>query len=363
MGSLRFLLAISVVLVHSGSFFGYLIVDGFAAVEIFFIISGFYMTMILNKKYIGEGSYYLFFTNRLLRLFPIYFTVLLLTLFFYVGGGILFDKWGSLSPYIEYFDLYNIQTLLYLIITNIVLFGQDVVMFMGIEISSGALFFTSNFRDTDPMLYEFLLVPQAWSIGVELLFYTIASFIVRKRPVVIIIFIVLSLMLRAFIYLFLGWTDDPWTYRFFPTELALFLFGTLSFHFYEYLNTHKKLVIFQKPIVSIYLVLLVGYQFISLDIPYFFHFKNWFIYLFSIVAIPYLFQATKTLKVDNFIGELSYPIYLIHMLIVTELTYLHIGSNKGILTVIISVLVSVVLVKYIDVPIERFRQSRVNKQN
>jgi len=44
----------------------------------------------------------------------------------------------------------------------------------------------------------------------------------------IISIILASLGLRAFLYLGPHWTNDPWKYRFFPTELALFLFGTLA---------------------------------------------------------------------------------------------------------------------------------------
>jgi len=362
MGSLRLLLAISVVLVHSGSFFGFLLLDGLVAVKIFFIISGFYMTLILNEKYLGKGSYYLFFTNRLLRLFPLYLSILLLTLLIYIASGFFFEKWGALLPYIDYFDLYNIQTLFYLITTNILLFGQDVVMFMGIEPSSGSLFFTDNFRDTHPQLHEFLLVPQAWSIGVELLFYTIAPFLVRKHLVIILVFIILSLLLRLSIYLSLGWVNDPWTSRFFPTELTLFLFGTLAFHFYKYIKTNKKAMLFQKPIIILYLLLIITYQSISQTTFYALDYKNWFIYTLSIFAIPYLFHASKSMKLDNLLGELSYPVYLSHVLVITILSYLHIGSMKAILTIVFSILISLLLIKYIDIPIEKLRQSRVSKR-
>lgn len=72
MGSLRFLLAIAVVIDHSGPIFGVESVGGSTAVQAFYIISGFYMSLILSEKYVGaNGGYSLFFTNRLLRLFPV----------------------------------------------------------------------------------------------------------------------------------------------------------------------------------------------------------------------------------------------------------------------------------------------------
>lgn len=72
MGIIRLLLAISVLISHTSTIFGFGFVGGQAAVQAFFIISGFYMAFILNEKYIGENnSYKLFITNRLLRLYPI----------------------------------------------------------------------------------------------------------------------------------------------------------------------------------------------------------------------------------------------------------------------------------------------------
>ena len=72
MGILRVILAIAVVISHSESFLGLKFTGGLVSVQIFFIISGFYMTMILDNKYVGKGSYRLFLSNRFLRLYPIY---------------------------------------------------------------------------------------------------------------------------------------------------------------------------------------------------------------------------------------------------------------------------------------------------
>jgi len=46
------------------------------AVEAFFIVSGFYMSLILTQKY-GDKGLWLFYSNRLLRLYPLYLSMLL----------------------------------------------------------------------------------------------------------------------------------------------------------------------------------------------------------------------------------------------------------------------------------------------
>ena len=52
MGLIRTLLAISVVLAHSSPIFGIKLVGGQVAVQAFYMISGFYMTLVLNEKYV-----------------------------------------------------------------------------------------------------------------------------------------------------------------------------------------------------------------------------------------------------------------------------------------------------------------------
>src|SRR5882724_1707653 len=165
MGTLRVILAISVIIAHSSALFGFNFVGGSLAVESFYIISGFYMSLILNEKYIGEkGSYMLFISNRFLRLYPVYWIVLLLTIpMIILFGGSIYDN------YALYFHQMNFTTFAYLTFSNLMIFFQDAVMFLGLNTDTGSLFFTSDFRLHDPQLYKFLFIPQAWTLGIELL--------------------------------------------------------------------------------------------------------------------------------------------------------------------------------------------------
>ena len=52
MGTIRFLLAVSVVVFHAKRpLLGLTLVEGTVAVQLFFIISGFYMALVLTEKY------------------------------------------------------------------------------------------------------------------------------------------------------------------------------------------------------------------------------------------------------------------------------------------------------------------------
>ena len=143
MGILRVILAISVVLTHQAMFipgsnlFGFIFTGPIVSVQVFFMISGFYMTMILDNKYVGKGSYKLFLSNRFLRLYPIYWTIALLTVIgsslFYVAFG----NWSILSSYALYYDAMKLKSLLFLLFTNVAIFGQDLTLFLGMSPASG----------------------------------------------------------------------------------------------------------------------------------------------------------------------------------------------------------------------------------
>ena len=261
MGVLRVLLALFVVLDHFRSYSAFDFPGGAFAVKVFFIISGFYMTMILNKKYVGKGSYSLFISNRFLRLYPIYWAVLGLTIGASFISYFAFNDWLRLTQYVVYHDIMNLKTLVFQGFTNIFLFGQDIVMFLGMDSENGTMFFSNDFTKTNPQFHTFLFVPQAWTIGIELLFYIVAPFIVRRKTKIILLIIAASLLLRIFIYYYLGMDHDPWTYRFFPNELALFLLGAISFRFYQYIKKYDINIRIKYIIIIFYFLILLFYKY------------------------------------------------------------------------------------------------------
>ena len=358
MGLLRLLLAISVVIAHTGAIFGFNIVGGSYAVQAFYIISGFYMSLILNEKYIGKNnSYTLFISNRLLRLYPVYWTVLVIMLIWSLG---LFLKTGHPDYTVGIFQQYRHQmtatTYGYLIFTNIFLVGQDMVMFLGLNVQTGVLFFAKDFHLTNPKLFSFLFVPQAWTIGVEILFYLVAPFLVRRSIKVVCLFIALSL-LSDLLIVRLGLPADPWLDRFFPGQLVFFLAGNLSYRGYKKIQDIeiKKFYLFG---ITMTLILFTLF-FYKLSFPK----KGLLYFIVFAAALPFIFKYTKQLKFDNKIGELSYPVYISHMFV-----YMLIGNlaftrflGTGLTVAIGSVLFSILLNRFISEPIEKIRQRRLNK--
>lgn len=363
MGTIRFILALAVIASHSGPIPGLKLMGGGMAVQVFYVISGFYMSLILNEKYVTQpNAYRLFISNRFLRLFPIYWLILGLTFLFLLSiyrppapGD---TERSALQLYAEFFHHMNFGTILFLIFTNVFLFFQDIVMFLGLNTTTGHLFFIANYRNSSPAVYQFLFVPQAWTVGVELLFYLIAPFIVRKRLKLVAGLIVASFLLRFGLYHF-GFHFDPWTYRFFPTELVYFLFGNIAYFIYRRIQTwHIKPLHLDGLWVA---TVLAGLYFESVPLPL----KKDLFVLWFCLALPFIFLRTKNLKVDAYIGELSYPMYMSHMFLSSVFYWLYgttplaFGLKLALATTLFSILINELVAKRI----EKFRQQRVKRSS
>ena len=365
MGIIRLLLALSVLSTHANSIFGCHFVGGQMAVQSFYIISGFYMALILKEKYVGKnGSFKLFISNRFLRLYPIYLTILGLTVLACLAVAV--QTKGHSFPKFEQFSQvgFNPLSFIYLILTNIFIFGQDLVLFLGISPQDGHLFFTNDFTTTNPHLYAFMFVPQAWSLGIELTFYLLAPFILKKSLKFQTVIILSSIALRFYLYNMLNLKNDPWTYRFFPTELLFFMLGSLAYHIKTKLSGIKINSYFAFILLAYIIVFTIIYAYIpAMKIEYIpFPVKDILYYFSIMISIPVLFLCFKNSKIDNQIGELSYPVYISHKLIIMIFAGLpFIALRNGVSITVFTIVISILLIKYISKPIDKVRQSRLNK--
>jgi len=364
MGTLRFTLAIAVVVVHASYLYGHdlyglKLTGGVVSVQTFFIISGFYMALILDTKYVGQGSYRLFLTNRFLRIYPAYWVVLLLTLVVATAFPSATHIFGfSIHDYVRTDPALSLETFAFLILTNLVLFGQDTVLFQAID-DQGGLLFTPDFENTEPALYTFMPLPQAWTLSLELMFYVLAPYFAKKTTATLVGLILASLALRLVLYFGADLYHDPWTYRFFPTELAFFLAGMVSYRAYAVVK--EQFVGNGTTILSTAFLIgvTVGYQFFPGDWE-----KQWLYYALVLALIPAIFrEATSQGSIDGWMGELSYPIYISHIFVLLSLSPLlaSIGPSIHINLIVClgTVAFSWLLVRFVVRPLEDYRQRRV----
>jgi peptidoglycan/LPS O-acetylase OafA/YrhL len=362
MGIIRILLAISVIISHSNAIFGFNLVGGRIAVQSFYIISGFYMALILSEKYIDKNySYKLFITNRFLRLYPIYWIILFLTILYSV---MLYLHSGSsiINLFVEHYNSMSFISFFFLICTNLFMFFQDMVMFLGLD-ATGNLFFTENFHDISPALHNFLFIPQAWTIGIELMFYLIAPFIIKRKSIYIIGYISCSLLIRLVLVFCFNLNYDPWTYRFFPTEIMFFMIGILAYRIYRYLPCLFTKHVRVKKLEYVCMAFTIVFSFLpeTAMLKNNFVIKDCVYLLIFFMCIPFIFTLTKNWKIDRYIGELSYPIYISHTLVLSCIHALKISTigNVGLYLVILTILFSIVLNEFVSKRIEKIRQKRI----
>ena len=312
MGILRTILAIAVVVFHSYKIFGLRMCGGQVAVEIFYMISGFYMALILNEKYIGVGSYRKFIFSRFLRIFPIYWIILILAVILSFSGYTWFNHPYYLFRYVNHNSCLSGLTIFYFVFENIIVIGQDILYFMKIDEYCHPILVQDvlSYKHTG---YQYLFVPQAWTISLEFMFYLIAPFLVTKKIKWQLVILFLGLALKYYFFNFRYLYYDPWTYRFFPFEIAFFMAGSVAYVFYKYLEnkTISKYVGISFLLGVVYCVCF--YEFITINIQ----FKNNVIYLFTFIALAFIFHAFKENKLDRYIGEFSFSLYISHHLMVS----------------------------------------------
>jgi len=103
------------------------------AVRAFFLISGFYMALVLNGKYRNAiGSFY---KNRIYRLYPLYLLILVITLVIYpflLGISRISENWGAL------FSSDRDWLALWLVFSNFTFFGLQSAALLCVNLGKGA---------------------------------------------------------------------------------------------------------------------------------------------------------------------------------------------------------------------------------
>jgi peptidoglycan/LPS O-acetylase OafA/YrhL len=306
LGLLRILLAICVFCAHSRSLAHLRWLGGDLAVELFFVISGFYMQLILSTRYtrstLGKSWVISFYKARYLRLLPIY----LLGSVLVIGTALLQPGTAPLSIWREVWALPktagNSLFQNFLCFTDATMLFQDMTMFFAVH--DGVIHWSGNFWDSTISLANALTIPPAWSLGIELSFYLIAPYVLglRSRWLLIGAGCGLAAKMTALEALRLG---DPWTFRFFPFELGYFFLGALAFRYRQALHRFVP-ANSERYFVYPFVICLVAVR-LPVPIP---------TLVYPVIlacALPFLFRMTSGLKADRLLGELSYPFYILHV--------------------------------------------------
>lgn len=296
---------------------------------------------------------------RLTRLFPGYLAVLLLTAIAAMIDGFPTVLTGATGlPWGE-------QAVLGVL--NLFMVGQDWFQvvnlqryFEGIGLVDGVNPVTAAIAGRmSPNFFAdgWILIGQAWSLGAELLFYALAPYAVRSVRRILAL-LAASLAVRFGLIWGLGYSSAVWGYHFFPAVLCFFLLGSLSYHLLRgWRLRHGGLV---RRIGGGFMLLYLAYAgygvlhgrgmlvTFSYDTV-----KLWAAYLTFAASLPFVFALSANWRWDRWIGEMSYPVYLNHGLVlglIPSVLGFSVHSRGG---AIIGLAVSVVAAMILHLAVER----------
>lgn len=350
MGILRLYLAVCVVFVHSGIRPWWTTHDGTESVQIFFMISGFYMQLI-GDKYADARSFWM---SRMSRIYFPFFIAVLISI---LTAGVIWLTSGNLGPWHGFTEgpvapeLWR-QTV-GMSLTNLTIVGAEQALFLERIDAS-----------------RFILVPQAWSMALEIYFYAMVPWLVRRNNRFLCGLLLSSVVLRFGAYLLFGLTHDPWTYRFFPFELSLFIGGMLACR-YGLPATKKIAVRWSNPrYLAFCLAALTSFWALRKFVSFGARFVGYaylvqLSYVAWLIVIPLLFAITKNNRIDRAIGELSYPMYLLHIaaIAMSQLLCQWLKSDSwfSVLVLGLSLASSIVVSNFLIRPLDRWRQRFMKK--
>lgn len=271
MGCLRLLLSFMVLASHLAIYAGD-INPGVAAVCVFFLISGYVMTALIEKHYFQPEKYGRFVLDRAMRLYPQFLAYVALT-------GLLMVVVHVETPFLT---------------------GLSVGMVL-LNLAIIPLGYSSLF----PALSNALIIPPAATLGLEFTFYLLFPLFLYSRtrtPAILLSF-------GVFLFAYSGIIDpDIYGYRLLPGTLFIFLLGSA-------LRRHnQQILITAAAIYGICIILLLTASFNSTFRIGFNRDVLWGIVLGA--PLVWALARAKENRFDVLAGNLSYGVFLNHFLLI-----------------------------------------------
>jgi len=379
MGVLRFLLAISIVVWHCPEGVVPRFLHPALAVQCFYAVSGFLIQMVIWSKYQGHQQWQIrFYVSRILRIYPLYLLFFLLTVgFISCSLPYLIEqrRWGQALVWIA---------------NNFLIVGQDVLRFFYARATTGDFTVLPADEAERAKVYaqglavQMTILGQSWTLAIELYFYLLAPLLLMWRTRRLTIGVVGLIALR----LALGYSFNSrpeLLYGFFPTELAVFILGALAYRAYAHFFLAGRLLQGlrlmgqgEKAITALSVLVVMGmcWVYTTIDLSFVGAFMPraagswnaplsaptgyWLVLLMTVTSLPFAFHVSSHIRFDRYLGELSYPIYISHFLVLQLLTAkLHPADESKVYICVfvlgISVLVSMGLIEFVEKPIDRLR--------
>lgn len=313
MGAYRLLLAILVLLSHVGiTIHGHN--QGVSAVVSFFLLSGFVMTASIRRNYNSVDAIATFYLDRLMRLFPQFLVHMTATL-------VLITIAPPVTPFLTG-------------LTS----AKAALNFMMLPLG----FFMMGLDDA-------LMMPQAWSLGLELTFYLAIPFILLFR----IEALTFATSAAVFLLAYFGFINtDYFGYRLLPGTLFMFLCGSFL---YRLQRGARATTIILTYVACLALFMAVR-KTQPLQVPYNYEVLAGFLIGLPIVA---LLSRFKFGALEALLGNLSYGVFLNQFFLIWLFKYFGIDASEpknAAILIIASMALAWLSYEFIERPVIKFRR-------
>lgn len=311
------------------------------------MISGFLITLVLHETY--RFRFIPFAVNRFLRLYPSYFVIAFISMLFAL----------ALEGYADFHGSWSVSTSIQDFIGNILIFpwaffADDIV----------PVNFTS-FEFLHSVTPHFRLVPSTWSVGVEIVCYFLLWFF-SARYLWSTIFSIVAACVWQF-YILHSPVNQMLAYFPVPAAMLPFSLGALAYHAMKCFRVWKLSVGHASFFTGLVILLFMINWFFSLSQSKFigsiFYYVNDVLAFFAVLIINRSRFEGKIGKVDRWLGDLAYPMFL-GQYVFGFLAWKIAGESSAVRSVnvflvgaVLTILVSVLLVLVVDRRLLAIRKS------
>jgi peptidoglycan/LPS O-acetylase OafA/YrhL len=251
------------------------------ALMLFYVISGFMISFALSEKYAPDRAGTLaFFRGRFVRIFSLYWPMMALCLLIVPAARVGFAAATPLDQ-----------------LSDIVLLGIDWRTFV------------ASLADAHPWTATIVSLEPSWSLGAELAFYVVAPWLLRSWRAAAAAAAV-SIVTRVCLYAEFG-PGSLWNYMFWPSTLVFFMLG----HFARLAASRAPRladVRIALPLLALAFALTLARPPAEWD-----GWRFWLIFASFAASLPGIFLSTRRNAALERLGDLSYPLYLTHPLVLT----------------------------------------------
>lgn len=355
LNGLRFIAAFCVIICHVELIKKYYNIDNFRAetiflgglgVDLFFVLSGFLITFLLlkEKEQFLKVDYRSFYMRRVLRIWPLYYVIIFLSLF--------------ILPNFEIFSLpllhdkFNFSTdWLYILLFFILMLPNVLFVIKPIHFAA-----------------------QTWSIGTEEQFYLIWPLLISKTERHKVLFLSVIVLYWSFHFLInSSFFDDFRLMGIFRNFYNLFKIDVLTIGAFAAILCFEKNTILDK-IINIKVFIITIFL-----ILYFYTNENLFIerIVYSLLFVSLilnlvnlkLLSTVLEFKVINYLGKISYGIYMYHLILIVLIINILIKLNcfnnivLYVLSFTLTIVVSSLSYEYFEKPFLKLKRKYTYFEN